>query len=272
MIEDLHVSDANYGILRQGATSSLDRAIIRRCRFRRLHGDAVEWNVCPHDRAVLVEDIDIEGINDDRGRPNWGIGIGFAGRSFTRDWAIGESVSDFHVRRVRARGLRQVIHVEAGANFRVEDVVASDVDPRYSPRSDMPSALVACYGCRDFALSRLRSDSGDVLLFAGVIDAKYLNPSADFLVEDLTLGKGNVRTEMGGADAQARFRRVRLAHGAMMLGGAVQSLELTDVDVLAPSGTTPIASNPDFLSGPLAAFRPAHPSIARTRVRVRAAG
>ncbi len=269
VIEDLHVSDANYGILRQGATSRLDGATIRRCRFRRLRGDAIEWNICPHDHGVLVEDIDIDGIDDERGRPNWGIGIGFAGRTFTRNWAIGESVSDFHIRRVRARGLRQLIHVEAGANFRVEDVTASDIDPRYSARSNMPSALVACYGCRDFTLSGLRSDSGDVLLFAGVIDAKYVNPSADFLVADVTIGRGSIRTEMGGTDAYARFRRVRLADGVVALGGAVRALELTDVDVRAPAGTAPITTNPDFLSGPLTAFRPSHPLITRIRVRAR---
>ncbi|MDB5682577.1 MAG: wcaM [Sphingomonas bacterium] len=268
-IEDFKVSDANFGILRHGHGSSLTGAVIRRGRFARLRGDAIEWNVCPRDTGVLVEDHEIDGIDDPLGRPNWGIGIGFAGAKYDQGWDRAVSVKKFTIRNIRGRSLRQLIHVEAGTDFTIEQIVGHDISDRYSAKSGMPSAAVCCYGCSDFNVSGVTADSGSILLFAGALHNIYIVPSTNFTLSDVKLAKGDIQTEMGGANSFGRFRRIDLAAGSMRLNGAVANLELTDVAVRSARGKKPILENPDFLSGPLTRFRPKAPNSKRTRLTLR---
>ncbi len=254
LIEDVIVNDANYGILRQGNNSQLNNAIIRRCQFSRLQGDGIEWNICPRDRNVLVEDIDIDTINDPSGRPNWGIGVGFAGRRYTQQWDGQEQVQDFTIRNVRGRKLRQLIHVEAGSNFIIEGVQGGSINHSYSPRSYMPSALVACYGCRNFVIKDVCSDTGDILLYAGVAGGKYVVPSSDFTLKDVYLGDGNLKTEMGGINSYARLERVVVKNGIVHFQGAVANLDAHDVKTRNLSNA--FEQRLEFLEGSLSSFKP----------------
>lgn len=269
LIEHIQVSDANYGILRQGGRSSLSGAIVRHGRFSRLYGDAIEWNVCPHDQDLLIEDHEINGLDDTVGHPNWGIGVGLAGR-YDPEWKRSALIKGFVVRNIRGRSLRQLIHVEGGADFKIEQIVGSDISDRFSRQNDIHVALIACYGCTDFLIDDVRSDSGSILICAGAVAGRYIVPSANFTVSNIKMKSGSILTEMGGARSYGRFRNVALLSGAMEMRGAVSSLELTDIEITTPSAhTEPIQSKPSFLSGPLASYRPVAPTEHRIRVRAR---
>lgn len=270
LIEDLEVSEANYGVLRQGGSSALFGATIRRGRFVGLRGDAIEWNNCPQDVDVLVEDHEIDGIDDPYGRPNWGIGIGFAGGAFDPSWRPAQLVKRFAIRNIRGRALRQLIHVEKATDFQISHVVGQHIVTRYSARSGMPSAVIACYGCSDFGIRSVRSDTGDILLFAGSRRQRYVVPSANFLVHDVELARGDLRTQMGGPEASVRISMILLKRGSIILRGEVRRLTLSDIDVTsADAEQEPIRFDPDFLSGPLAGFRPRSSDVRRTNLRLR---
>lgn len=268
-IDGLRVTDANYGILRQGKTSRLTGAVIRGGRFRNLRGDAIEWNVCPNDSDVLVEDHRIEGVNDPLGRPNWGIGIGFAGDAYSRNWDRQVMVKRFIIRDITGSALRQLIHVEGGADFLIERIRGSDIGARYSASSNMPAAFVACYGCTDFTLRDAQSDSGAVLVYAAAVGGRYVVPSANFTLADIALDRGDIRTEIGGPTAFGQIERIRLGHGSLLLRGQVRQLALRDIDITSSADVDPIRQEPGFLTGPLARFVPDRPQIVRNRITAR---
>lgn len=269
VIDNIAVADANFGILRQGDRSSLTGATIRNARFRRLRGDAIEWNVCPRDTGVLVDGIDIQGIHNDQGKPNWGIGVGFAGARYTPDWDRAQAVKNFRIRNVTGRSLVQLIHAEAATDFVVEGIRGTDLSSRYSPSAGLHAALLAVYGCSDFVLRDMASDSGDMLIFAGVQRSAYVVPSANFTLDGIRLARGDIRTEMGGRNSRASLRHVTLAAGRLVLSGSVAVLDMQDVSVTSPSrAVEPMVRRPDFLSGPLQRFRPAAPRETRVRTRL----
>lgn len=71
MIDDISVSHANYGILRQGFHNQMDGVRITNGHFSDLQGDAIEWNVAINDRDILISDHVIERINCTNGNVNW---------------------------------------------------------------------------------------------------------------------------------------------------------------------------------------------------------
>jgi colanic acid biosynthesis protein WcaM len=155
---------------------------------------------------------------------------------------------------VKGRNLRQLIHVEAGSNFIIEGIKGESINSSYSASSQMPSALVACYGCRDFEIRDTKSETGDILLYAGVEGGKYLVPSSNFTLSDVYLGDGNLKTEMGGINSYACLKRVTVKNGIVHFQGAVSKLYAHNLNIRHLG--TALKQRPDFLEGSLKGFKP----------------
>ncbi|GAA4779148.1 hypothetical protein GCM10023219_28830 [Stakelama sediminis] len=265
-IDDIDVRDANYGILRSGADSQMAGGVISNSSFSNLAGDAVEWNICPNDSDILVTNLDISGIDNTGGKPNWGIGVGFAGRAYDRNWSPELYVKQFTIRNIKGRSLRQLIHVEAGRNFTIENITGNDISDRYSKNSGLETASVACYGCSDFTVDGVIADSG-IILFAGAIRGQFINPSRNVTVQNIQLSRGNLSAMLGGSNSYAHFSNVKLSAGSLELKGAAAQTSLTDIAVTSANGAPPFIDTPDFLSGNMRQFRPARSDIRRKNVR-----
>lgn len=269
VFEDFRISDANFGILRQGANSALLGGVIRRGTFTRLSGDAIEWNICPHDSGLILEDHDIAGVDAPEHRPFWGIGIGIAGAAYSANWGAQSSARNFVIRRITGRALRQLIHVEAATDFAISDIQGHDISERYSTHSGIENAVVVCYGSRRFTIEDVVADA-PILLMSGAVHGQYVVPCADITLDRVHLTRGDVRAELGGAKSNATLRRIKLAAGSVIVKGMPARLTLDDLDVVSRDPQTqPLRFDPEFLSGSLADFRPTKPVVTRRAIRVR---
>lgn len=248
VIEEFDFFDGNFGILRQGEFSRLDGATIRKGRIARMWGDGVEWNVAPHDSAVLVEDLTIEGVEridpaNRFDRRNWGIGVGFAGRAYANGWPAGSPVRDFRIRRIRGKGIRQLVHVENGVDFDIADIEGEDVGARFAAGSGIEAAHVLCYGSARFAIAGIRGTGNavgsGVKLRAGVRDGRYVVPCADFTVERVALRHGDVILEMGNVGTKAVVRDIRLQDGGFEAVGACSRMVFERIDCRRPRAAGP---------------------------------
>lgn len=238
-ISDFEFFDGNFGILRQGESSRLNGATIRNGRIARMWGDGVEWNVAPNDSGVLVEDLAIHGIEridpaNGFDRRNWGIGVGFAGRAYVNGWPAGSPVRGFRIRRIRGKGIRQLVHVENGVDFSIADIDGEDVGTRFDAGSGIEAAHVMCYGSARFSVTGIRgtgdADGGGVKLRAGVRDARYAAPCADFTIDGVDLRHGDAVLEMGNRGTSAIARDIRLRDGCFEAVGACSTMMFEGID------------------------------------------
>lgn len=107
-IDDITVTRANYGILRQGFHNRMDGVKITNSRFSDLQGDAIEWNVAINDSNILISDHVIERINCTNGNVNWGIGIGLAGSTYDNTYPDELAVKNFVVANITGSDCRQL--------------------------------------------------------------------------------------------------------------------------------------------------------------------
>jgi colanic acid biosynthesis protein WcaM len=184
VIDGLEISNANYGILRVGGTSTLANAQITRGQFNNLKGDAIEWNVTPGDVNVQIVDHVINSIDaGPSGASNWGIGIGVAGASFDNTFA-----EDFVIAKIKGRSLRQLIHVEAAKRFTIAEIEAYDISSAYSVNSGVVNATVVVYGSSDFVIDGVRaSASAGVLCEEGTVAGSYLSTCQNYVVRNVSL-------------------------------------------------------------------------------------
>lgn len=247
-IDKFIIEDANFGILRQGSKSVMKGAKISNGIFRRLEGDAIEWNVCPYDTDIIVCDIEIDGIDNRNGKPFWGIGIGFAGQHYNAAGASdGKKVRKFKIYNITGRRLSQLIHVETGAQFSIENIKGTDISSAYSISSGLEPALIACYGCYDFSISNIRGDS-HILLQAGVINSKYIEANKNFTISDIDLDYGSFIADIGGrVDSFLKIRGLNLKSGSLVLRGRIGIIDIEDIHVISSnSKKEPLIMIPDY--------------------------
>jgi hypothetical protein len=199
-VDDCEFEKCKYGILQQGSDIKMTRGRLTNLAFRDLTGDPIEMNlVNGHylDGGLLVENIDIYGVNNTDGSPNWGIGIGIAGHGpYALDLPDDRYASNITVRNINVYGTRQCVHFEMCRNFTVENVNVNP-DPSVSVDAQLTLAGVVAYGCRDFTIDGVRGESADgqprrmVYLAWGVNDGnQYAAPCRNFTIS-------NVQTETG---------------------------------------------------------------------------
>lgn len=150
-----------YGILAQGTGEKVNSFIARNLSFYDLMGDAIELNVVQkhYDNGCVIENIaifnidaDKAGVNTPTFQSNWGIGIGIAGQG-PYGYEIDDSqyCKNFVIRNVYAEGVRQVVHVEVGRDFTIENIHA-DPDNTVSTGSGLATGTVVCYGSKNFVI------------------------------------------------------------------------------------------------------------------------
>ena len=244
-IEDWEVWDCNYGILRQGRGSSLRGASILNGRARNLVGDAVQWNVCVNDRNVQVVGLEIDRIDSGPGRqrPNWGIGVGFAGNGYDSGWGDDRTVKDFVIARISGRSLRQLVHVESGHRFEISEISGQDISEVYSQGAGIECATVICYGCKDFSISGVRNSLGSPRsgIFArfGVSGGRYAAPCRDFTISGINLEVGDVLIEPGMDDGAFTVSDANLLNGSLIVIGSTGSMRFERVRARRGRGSRP---------------------------------
>jgi len=249
-IKNFRISDANFGILRQGASSSLSGAEIENGTFERLRGDAIEWNVGIHDTGVKVGDIVIDTIDNSSGQVFWGIGIGFAGGRYNTDGIGGQKMRGFTIRNIRGSRVRQLIHVEKCENFSIENIYGNNISDIYSKKSGLDVALVACYACTDFTVNKVLGDSA-VVFRAGVRRGEYVEANKNISASDINITVGNLVVELGGGPkTYANLKNIRLGSGYMTVKGTVANLELSSIYIsTAHKDDHPFVQYPNYFDG-----------------------
>lgn len=240
LIEKLHVHDANYAILRQGFHNCFEHVRILHCRFSRLQGDAIEWNVAINDCDLLISDHQLEDINCTNGKINWGIGIGLAGSTYDNDYPDSQAVKNFVVANITGRNCRQLVHVENGKHFVIRHITATDITPAFSKNAGIDNATIAIYGCDNFIIENVNmKNSAGVLIGYGVVKGRYLSIPQNFRLNDVTLHDNElpwalrgVQIAAGNADAFVAITNVRLYRAALELHNQPQHLFLRNIVVM----------------------------------------
>lgn len=198
-IDNITVTKANYGILRQGFHDAVENAKITRSHFSYLQGDAIEWNVAINDRDILISDHVIEHIDCTNGKINWGIGIGLAGSTYDNDYPEHMTVKNFVVANITGSHCRQLVHVENGKHFIIRNVIARDITPEYSKNAGIDNATVAIYGCDNFVIDNIdMENSAGMLIGYGVIKGNYLSIPQNFRLNNIHINNGDLPWKLRG--------------------------------------------------------------------------
>ena len=213
---------ANFGILRQGAGSTLVGAQITKCEFSDLRGDGIEWNVSAGDRNIQITNHILDLISSvSSSQPFWGIGIGVAGSSYDNTYPDGKTVKDFVIADIVGSRCRQLIHVENGNRFEIADIHGYDISDAYSPLSGLGHRTVVVNGSTNFSISNVKSYAGTsgsgvagaVAVEFGIVSGAYVSAPQNYTVSDITLDRGSVILNTGNSGTFAEVRDVRLSDG-----------------------------------------------------------
>lgn len=200
-VTDCTFSSCHFGILQQGNEGEkLQWGRITRSSFTDLNGDAIELNVVNghyQNGGMLIENIQINNINHKNAQPNWGIGIGIAGKGpYSLDQKDSDFASDIIVRNVYATKTRQCIHFEVSRNFIVENVEVYP-DSNVSLNAGLTFSGLAFYGCRDFQVKGVKGEpvgNGKRIVYVawGTNNGIYTAPCRNFVLSDITTQDGTV--------------------------------------------------------------------------------
>lgn len=247
IIDDITVSHANYGILRQGFHNKMDGVRITNSRFSDLQGDAIEWNVAINDRDVLISDHVIERINCTNGNVNWGIGIGLAGSTYDNNYPDAQAVKNFVVANITGSDCRQLIHVENGKHFIIRNVNARNITPDFSKKAGIDNATIAIYGCDNFTIDNINmKQSAGMLIGYGVIKGRYLSIPQNFKLNNIHLDNAisgyklrGIQISSGNATSFVAITNVEMKCATLELHNQPQHLFLRNIKVMQNSAVGP---------------------------------
>lgn len=247
LVENLNVHDANYGILRQGFHNQMTNVRILNCEFRRLQGDAIEWNVAINDHDLLISDHLLEDINCTNGQTNWGIGIGLAGSTYDNNYPEDQAVKNFVVANITGRNCRQLVHVENGKHFIIRNVTASNITPDFSKKAGIDNATVAIYGCDNFIIDNVKmKDSAGMLIGYGVIKGKYLSIPQNFKLNNIEMENGvlpwklrGIQISSGNATSFVSVTNLNLKRATLELHNKPQHLFLRNINIMQEASRGP---------------------------------
>ncbi|HGY1165663.1 TPA: colanic acid biosynthesis protein WcaM [Citrobacter braakii] len=246
-IDDITITHANYGILRQGFHNQLDGVQITNSRFSDLQGDAIEWNVAINDRDILISDHVIERINCTNGNVNWGIGIGLAGSTYDNTYPDDQAVKNFVVANITGSDCRQLIHVENGKHFIIRNVNARNITPDFSKKAGIDNATIAIYGCDNFVIDNIKMrNSAGILIGYGVVKGRYLSIPQNFKLNNIQLDNTSfdyklrgIQISSGNATSFVSITNVDMKRGTLELHNKPQHLFLRNIKVMQQSTVGP---------------------------------
>ncbi|MDM2732128.1 colanic acid biosynthesis protein WcaM [Citrobacter sp. Cy070] len=246
-IDDITVTDANYGILRQGFHNQMDGVRITNSRFSDLQGDAIEWNVAINDSDIVISDHVIERINCTNGNVNWGIGIGLAGSTYDNTYPDELAVKRFVVANITGSDCRQLVHVENGKHFIIRNITARNITPDFSKKAGIDNATVAIYGCDNFVIDNINmKNSAGMLIGYGVIKGQYLSIPQNFKLDNIQLDNTHldyklrgIQISSGNATSFVAITNVEMKRATLELHNKPQHLFLRNIKVMQQSTTGP---------------------------------
>ncbi|EPJ3205939.1 colanic acid biosynthesis protein WcaM [Salmonella enterica subsp. enterica serovar Derby] len=246
-IDDITVTDANYGILRQGFHNQIDGVRITNSRFSDLQGDAIEWNVAINDSDIVISDHVIERINCTNGNVNWGIGIGLAGSTYDNTYPDELAVKRFVVANITGSDCRQLVHVENGKHFIIRNITARNITPDFSKKAGIDNATVAIYGCDNFVIDNINmKNSAGMLIGYGVIKGRYLSIPQNFKLDNIQLDNTHldyklrgIQISSGNATSFVAITNVEMKRATLELHNKPQHLFLRNIKVMQQSTTGP---------------------------------
>ncbi|KAA1143143.1 MULTISPECIES: colanic acid biosynthesis protein WcaM [Citrobacter] len=247
VIDDITVTRANYGILRQGFHNRMDGVKITNCRFSDLQGDAIEWNVAINDSNILISDHVIERINCTNGNVNWGIGIGLAGSTYDNTYPDELAVKNFVVANITGTDCRQLVHVENGKHFIIRNITARNITPDFSKKAGIDNATVTIYGCDNFVIDNINMEnSAGMLIGYGVIKGRYLSIPQNFKLNNIHLDNTKLEYKLrgiqissGNATSFVAITNVEMKRATLELHNQPQHLFLRNIRVMQQSATGP---------------------------------
>ena len=246
-IDDITVTDANYGILRQGFHNQMDGVRITNSRFSDLQGDAIEWNVAINDSDIVISDHVIERINCTNGNVNWGIGIGLAGSTYDNTYPDELAVKRFVVANITGSDCRQLVHVENGKHFIIRNITAQNITPDFSKKAGIDNATVAIYGCDNFVIDNINmKNSAGMLIGYGVIKGRYLSIPQNFKLNNIQLDNTQldyklrgIQISSGNATSFVAITNVEMKRATLELHNKPQHLFLRNINVMQQSTIGP---------------------------------
>ena len=246
-IDDITVTRANYGILRQGFHNRMDGVKITHCRFSDLQGDAIEWNVAINDSNILISDHVIERINCTNGNVNWGIGIGLAGSTYDNTYPDDLAIKNFVVANITGTDCRQLVHVENGKHFIIRNITTRNITPDFSKKAGIDNATVAIYGCDNFVIDNIdMENSAGMLIGYGVIKGRYLSIPQNFKLNNIHLDNTKLEYKLrgiqissGNATSFVAITNVEMKRATLELHNQPQHLFLRNIRVMQQSVTGP---------------------------------
>lgn len=247
VIDNISISKANYGILRQGFHNQLDGARITHSRFSDLQGDAIEWNVAINDRNILISDHVIDNINCTNGKINWGIGIGLAGSTYDNNYPEDQSVKNFVVANITGSNCRQLVHVENGKHFVIHNIKAKNITPDFSKKAGIDNATVAIYGCDNFVIDNVTMEnSAGMLIGYGVIKGDYLSIPQNFKLNDIQQDNSSskyklrgIQVSSGNATSFVAITNIKMQQATLELHNKPQHLFLRNIHITQDASVGP---------------------------------
>lgn len=243
LIDDITITQANYGILRQGFHNQIDGVKITNGHFSQLQGDAIEWNVAINDKNLLISDHVIDRIDCTNGKINWGIGIGLAGSTYDNGYPEDQAVKNFVVANITGSNCRQLVHVENGKHFIIRNVKASNITPDFSKKAGIDNATVAIYGCDNFIVENVDMvNSAGMLIGYGVIKGNYLSIPQNFRLNDIHLDNSTLAYKLrglqissGNAQSFVAITNLTLKRASLELHNKPQHLFMRNISVMQDS-------------------------------------
>lgn len=270
LIDDFDIYEANFGILRQGANSALNGAIVTRGRLRDLRGDGIEWNVCPNDRNMLFEDHVMDLISSvSAAQPFWGIGIGVAGSSYDNTYPDTNTAKDFIIANIRGSRCRQLVHVENGNRFEIAQIGGYDISDEYSPLSGLGHHTVVVNGSTNFAVHAVRSypgltgsrTAGSVSVEYGIVNSAIVSAPQNYSVRDIDIVDGAVRLNAGNKGTHVTAEDITIKGSYFEFIGRPSVLTLRNIKATRPRGRgKAILLDLDRNTDGREAFRPTKPN------------
>ncbi|SNY64151.1 colanic acid biosynthesis protein WcaM [Enterobacter sp. CC120223-11] len=250
LIDNIVVTEANYGILRQGFHNQFDGVKITNGRFTQLQGDAIEWNVAINDKNILISDHVIDNINCTNGKTNWGIGIGLAGSTYDNGYPEDQAVKNFVVANITGSNCRQLVHVENGKHFTIRNVKARNITPEFSKKAGIDNATVAIYGCDNFIIDNVSMvNSAGMLIGYGVIKGNYLSIPQNFRLNDVQMDNTalpyklrGIQISSGNAQSFVSITNLDLQHASLEMHNKPQHLFMRNINVMQTADRGPALS------------------------------
>lgn len=250
LIDNIVVTQANYGILRQGFHNQFDGVKITNGRFTQLQGDAIEWNVAINDKNILISDHVIDNIDCTNGKINWGIGIGLAGSTYDNGYPEDRAVKNFVVANITGSNCRQLVHVENGKHFIIRNVKARNITPQFSKKAGIDNATVAIYGCDNFIIENVDMvNSAGMLIGYGVIKGNYLSIPQNFRLNDVQMDNTTlpyklrgIQISSGNAQSFVSITNLNLKRASLELHNKPQHLFMRNISVMQDAERGPALS------------------------------